>query len=159
MKHEGKVSMTKKNSSLQMSIFDNEPAQRPASGENAPGLATPKNGAKTREPATPLMKKVAEVAFDPKKARRVFSQEEIDEILDKKAFGEDLTKQDRAVLRAQYKKMKAWVKEKEVSNKSQIFAIPSVVDGSDEFYKVFDFSALYYVHKLADRMGRNVNQE
>ncbi|MBQ8156322.1 hypothetical protein IJ101_00860 [Candidatus Saccharibacteria bacterium] len=149
------MNKNKINNVFQASIFDNEPGQRPASGKNTPVEKAGKRKEITKEPATTLMKTVAEKAFVESKARKVFSQEEIDEILDKKTFGEDLTKQDRAILRIQYKKMKSWVKEKEAGNQSQVIAIPSLTDGTDEFYKVFDFSALYYVYRLADRMGRN----
>ena len=149
------MNKNKANNVFQTSIFDNEPGQRPASVKNTPVEKAGKRKDAVKEPATTLMKTVAEKAFVESKARKVFSQEEIDEILDKKTFGEDLTKQDRAVLRMQYKKMKSWVKEKEAGNQSQVIAIPSLTDGTDEFYKVFDFSALYYVYRLADRMGRN----
>lgn len=107
-----------------------------------------------KKPATPLMKRVAARTLNEKNMKKVFTQEEISEIMSKKSAGEKLTVEESTAIRAHYRKMKKRVKELEKGNQSRLIVVPSISQG-DQFYKVFDFSALYYVYRLADRMGRN----
>ena len=107
-----------------------------------------------RLPATDLMKTVASKTYDARKISKVFTDAEIEEILLKRDGGAELVDSEKKALREKYYKMKLWVKEKEKTNTSQLFVVPSLIS-SDTFYKVFNFSALYYVYRLADRMGRN----
>ena len=106
------------------------------------------------EPATDLMKTVAAKTMNQKSLKKVFSPEEIEEILAKRDSGEKLTTAEQRAIEAEYRRIKRHVKEMEKGNNDRIIVVPSI-KSNDGFYKVFDFSALYYVYRLADRMGRS----
>ena len=108
------------------------------------------------EPATKLMKTVAAKTMNKKSMNKVFSPEEIEEILAKRDSGEKLATAEQKAIGAEYRRIKRRAKEMEKGNQSRIIVVPSIKSG-DGFYKVFDFSALYYVYRLADRMGRMRN--
>lgn len=108
----------------------------------------------TPEPATKLMKTVAAKTMNKKNMNKVFSPEEIEEILAKRDSGEKLATVEQKAIEAEYRRIKRRAKEMEKGNQSRIIVVPSIKSG-DGFYKVFDFSALYYVYRLADRMGRS----
>ena len=107
-----------------------------------------------RIPATKLMKTVASKTKNMKNMVKVFSPEEIEEIMARRDDGDELTQTEHKAIREQYRKMKRRVKEMEKGNREKIIAIPSITNKGG-FYKLFDFSALYYVYRLANRMGRN----
>ena len=109
---------------------------------------------KADEPATDLMKMVAAKTLNEKNMEKVFTQEEIEDILMRRDSGEALEPIEHKVLKEQYRKMKRFVKGLEKGNKERLILVPSISQGGG-FYKVFDFSALYYVYRLADRMGRS----
>ena len=105
-------------------------------------------------PATPLMKRVAAKApNNVKSLKKVFSKEELAEIGRK---GKDEEAEDTRALkdvqREKYRAVKRRVKELEIGNQSQLFAFPSLGEGG--WYKMIEFSALFYAYRLADRMGR-----
>lgn len=114
------------------------------------------NNKKVREPATDVMKAVAAHAPNERMMQKVFSPQEIDDILLKRDCGEDLTKAESVVLRKQFAKMKRWALEKEKTNNQQLIFVPSITDDKG-FYKAYDISALYYVYRLADRMQRQAH--
>lgn len=106
-----------------------------------------------KKPATDLMKAVARKAPSPKNMKKVFTKEEIDEIIDRKEIGDQLDPEEKLAIKEQYRKIKRQVKEMEKGNQSRVIVFPSLTSGQG-WYKVLDFSALYYVYRLADRMGR-----
>ncbi len=106
-----------------------------------------------QEPATELMKAVAVKAANLKSLEKTLSAGELEEILAKRDAGETLELAERKALREKYRQIKRQVKEMEKGNKGRIIVMPAIT--SPNFYKVFDFSALYYVYRLADRMGRS----
>lgn len=59
----------------------------------------------------------------------------------------------KAELRTKYRAIKRQVKEMEIGNLDRMIIFPSLVNGS-EWYKLIEFSALYYAYRLAPRMGR-----
>ena len=105
-------------------------------------------------PATPLMKKVAEKSYSPKVANKVFSAEDIQDILRRKQNHLQVEPEERVALREQYRKIKRQVKDLEKGNQSRVIVFPSLVNGVG-WYKAIQFSALYYAYRLADRMGRH----
>lgn len=109
-----------------------------------------------KEVATELMKKVAKQTMDMKKMNKVFSDAEIKEITTKKDDPDsenDLEKiKDKKERRLKYRKIKRLVKDMEIGNQSRVIVFPSIGEGG--WYKVIDFSAIYYKYRLADRMGR-----
>lgn len=107
-----------------------------------------------RKPATEVMKIVASRATNRKAMEKVFSPDEIEDILLKKEDGDELTKEENRKLRDVYRKMKRFAKDLEANNNQRIIVVPSLL-GDAKFYKVFEFSALYYVYRLADRMERS----
>ena len=109
-------------------------------------------GTPERKPAAALMKTVAAKTKNDKNMKKVFSPEEIEEILAKRDYGGSLTPAEHKAIREEYRKIKRHANEMEKGNKDRLIVVPSLVTG-DGFYKVFDFSALYYVYRLADRMG------
>ncbi|MBQ2660580.1 hypothetical protein IJF93_00690 [Candidatus Saccharibacteria bacterium] len=122
-------------------------------------MELPLSGKKDKEtaaapPATHLMKKVASLAPNAKSMKKVFSDEEIAEILDKRDAGEGLLPEEKVAIKDKYRKIKRQVKEMEKGNQSRVIVFPSLPSG-DGWYKVIEFSALYYAYRLADRMGRS----
>lgn len=109
--------------------------------------------APAREPATALMKTVAARTGNEKNMKKVFSPEEIDDILARRDSGEALKPVEHKAIREKYRNIKRHAKEMKKGNKERLIVVPSIITG-EGFYKVFDFSALYYVYRLADRMGR-----
>ena len=106
-----------------------------------------------QEPATELMKAVATKAVNLNNLEKVFSPKDVEEILAKREAGGTLEPAERKALREKYRKIKRQVKEMERGNKGKIIVMPAITN--PDFYKVFDFSALYYVYRLANRMGRS----
>ena len=117
-------------------------------GKKPKATAPPK-----QESATELMKKVAERAYNPKTAKKVFSSEELQEILRRRQNNLPIETDEQLALRETYRKIKRQVKEMEKGNQSRVIFFPSLVNGAD-WYKAIEFSALYYAYRLADRMGR-----
>lgn len=113
-------------------------------------VAEPKNA----KPATDLMKMVAAKTMNEKNMKKVFTPEEIESILARRDSGEKLEPIEHKALKEQYRKMKRFAKDLEKGNKERLILVPSVSQGGN-FYKLFEFSALYYVYRLADRMGRS----
>lgn len=114
---------------------------------------TAKNVKPEKPPATRLMKMVAEKAPSSRRMQKVFTDEEIEDILKKRDQGRELETEERMVLKERYRKIKRQVKEMEKDNQSRLIVFPSLTNG-DGWYKVVEFSALYYVYRLAERMGR-----
>lgn len=110
------------------------------------------------KPATELMKKVAEKATDKGKMSKVFSMKEIEEILEKKSKNQEVSAQEKQILTKVTRANKKWVKNHSVGEFGKIFLYPSYTgkDGA-VWYKMLDFSALYFVYYLAERMAMNVN--
>ena len=110
-----------------------------------------------RRPATEIMKKVATkiaTVDNAKKLEKVFSSMETEEILKRREAGEALNQVEHRAIAEERRRLKKRVKELEKGNKGKLIAMPSI-KGAAGFYKMYDFSALYYVYRLADRMGRN----
>lgn len=61
--------------------------------------------------------------------------------------------EERKSDRLKYRKVKRHVKELEVGNNSRLILFPSNGVGG-EWYKMIEFSALYYSYRLAEKMGR-----
>lgn len=110
------------------------------------------------KPATDLMKKVAEKTKNLPKMEKSFTPEEIQAILSKKADGEEITKKESQTLTKTTRINKKWVKNRSAGDYIRIFIYPSYTgkDGAI-WYKMIDFSALYFVYNLAERMEMNVN--
>jgi len=112
---------------------------------------------KTQLPATSLMKTVARRSPGNRSLNAVFSEEERKEIFGsspEEMKRREEIKQQKIAQKKEYLRIKKWVKEKEKDNRSKLYAFPSVGDDKG-WYKMMDFSALYYAYRLADRMGRN----
>lgn len=107
-----------------------------------------------KEPATAVMKAVASSTADKKKLAKTFSPMEIEEILAKREDGGKLEPAEIAAIRVKYRQIKRQVKDLECGNNSKLYLFPSITSGGD-WYKMIEFSALYYVYRLAPRMGRN----
>lgn len=110
---------------------------------------------KSPKPATRLMKTVAELVPDEKGLKKAFSSDEIAEIraiISKRKEENSKEKRARDDL---YRKIKRQVKTMENGNKSRVIVFPSL-KGEGEWYKMINFSALYYAYELAERMGRSV---
>lgn len=112
--------------------------------------------------ATPLMKVVAAKTMSESRMKKTFTEEEIAEIRrraermaeeeEKKAEENSPSSKEAKKL---YRKMKRFALGLEKSNRQKIILVPSFdKNGASDFYKLFDFSALYYAYRLADRMGR-----
>ena len=130
-----------------------EQSELPLAGSKASN-GTKKATLKPHRPATELMKTVASKTMNEENIKKVFSREEIEEILTKRDSGIDITPSEHKAIREQYRRIKRHAKELEKGNQSRLIVVPSIVTG-DGFYKVFDFSALYYVYRLAERMSRS----
>lgn len=113
-----------------------------------PAPAKPKVSA-----ATPLMKTVATKAPNNQKSLdKVFSDAELNEIKQKIPKEND-PREAKAEVREKYRAIKRRVKEMEIGNQDRIIAFPSLISGT-KWYKMIEFSALYYAYRLAPRMGR-----
>lgn len=110
------------------------------------------------KPATPLMKKVAEAVTDKEKMQQVFTPKEIREILDKKRRKEAVTEDESVALSKATRNIKRWAKARSTGDYGRIFLYPSYTSTDGKvWYKMIDFSALYFVYFLSERMGMNVN--
>lgn len=115
-----------------------------------------KNTDQENAPATRLMKTVAEKVPNEKSMRKNFSDEEIEEIRAVILKNKESNSEDKKARDNLYRKIKRQVKTMEEGNKSRVIVFPSL-KGEGEWYKMINFSALYYAYRLADRMGRTVN--
>ena len=112
-------------------------------------------------PATDLMKAVAVKAPVKSKIAADFTKEEAAEIKSRleertsQKSGRTMTEAER-IRREKTIKVKKITKEMEKTNNSKIILFPSYSKKSDvlEWYKLGNLSALYYVYRMADRMGR-----
>lgn len=111
---------------------------------------------KEAKPATELMKKVAAATMNRRNMERVFTKAEIDEIVQKHRKSLPLEDAEKRAVRERYHIIKMQVQELERGNKSKLIVYPSLVSG-DGWYKVANFSALYYSYRLAPRMGRKAS--
>lgn len=89
------------------------------------------------EPATEVMKAVAAHAPNQKMMEKVFTPQEIDDIMLRRECGEELTKADGVALRKHFAKMKRWALEKEKTNNQQLIFVPVITDDKG-FYKAFE---------------------
>ena len=107
---------------------------------------------------TQLMEAVAMKAPVKSKIEKDFPPEVADKIKrnlkDKKVM--DADKEEEKERRKRIVKIKNLAKEMEQGNNSKVILFPSYSRKSDElsWYKMGEFSALYYVHRMAVRMGR-----
>lgn len=113
-----------------------------------------KSDSSSAQPATRLMKMVAAKAPNQGSMKKVFSEEEIMEIMLKKQYGLSVEDKDKVALKERYRQIKLKVREMEKENQSRVIFFPSLTNGVG-WYKAMDFSALYYAYRLADRMGRS----
>lgn len=119
--------------------------------------------AKARQESLPLMEAVAMKAPVKKRMERDFTSAELEKIR-KKTQAEEInnpekTNEEIEMARSRRErviKIKKIAKEMEKGNKAKIIVFPSYSRNSDklEWYKMGGFSALYYVYRMADRMGR-----
>lgn len=118
-----------------------------------------------KKPATELMKRVAEKAPSKRKIMHDFSPAEQAEIFkniqnDNSAIKDTIQQQKDEIAdevrRELIRKVKRLAKEMELGNNSRIILFPSYSRNGTklEWYKMGDFSALYYTYRMADRMGR-----
>ncbi|MBQ3470443.1 hypothetical protein IJH23_01890 [Candidatus Saccharibacteria bacterium] len=126
-----------------------------------------------REPASELMKIVAEKVPSRKKILKDFAPEEARMILSKleqnknenekmetgadkgkSEWGEE--KERESLRKDRIREVKRIAKEMEIGNRSKLILFPSYSRNRDqvEWYKMGNFSALYYVYRMADRMGK-----
>ncbi len=109
-------------------------------------------------PANGLMKKVAESATDIEKMKQSFTPKEIQIILDKKRQDIEVSKNENTKLNKTTRVNKRWVKNRAAGDYSRIFLYPSYTSKDGKvWYKMIDFSALFFVYRLSDRMGMSVN--
>lgn len=121
-----------------------------------------------QEPATELMKVIAEKIPSKKKIKKDFSLAEQAEIFAKidserkNVSGFDAIEQEKQKIKDEewhehIRDVKKIAKNMEIGNKSKIIIFPSYSRNSREltWYKMGDFSALYYAYRMVDRMGRN----
>ena len=123
-------------------------------------LAKPAGVADEKKKSNSAMAKVAEkvTKIDKEELKKSFKPDEIAEIMEKRKFGGGLDKEEIAKVRAKYRQMKSFVKEMEKGNKQKIIVFPSITDKENKgWYKVIETSALYYVYRLAKRMGRKAS--
>lgn len=116
-----------------------------------------------QEPASELMKIVAAKAPVKSKIKRDFTPSEQKEIQQKirkaeewKAANAKEKSEVMAERRRRIVAIKKKAKEMEKGNQSMIILFPSYSRNSDklEWYKMGEFSAMYYVYRMAARMGR-----
>ena len=121
---------------------------------------------KTKQaPASELMKAVAMKAPVKSKIRKDFTPAEQEEIRQKmneqkqreQEVAENKTEEAKE-RRRRIVAIKKKAKEMEKGNKSKIILFPSYSRNSDElqWYKLGNFSAMYYAYRMASRMGRTV---
>ena len=117
---------------------------------------------KQRQASLPLMEAVAISTGNKSKIKKDFPPAEAKKILaivkggkNKRVENSD-SKKKLIERREKIIKLKKAVRELERTNRSRLILFPSFSRESDttEWYKMGDFSALYYVYRMADRMGR-----
>ena len=117
---------------------------------------------KQRQASLPLMEAVAISTGNKSKIKKDFTPAEAKKILatikggkDKQVENSD-NKKELIERREKIIKLKKAVRELERTNRSRLILFPSFSRESDttEWYKMGNFSALYYVYRMADRMGR-----
>ena len=117
--------------------------------------------------ATELMKTIAEKVPSKKKIMNDFSPAEQAEIFERIERGNARAKalklkRDDSIedeeRRELIRKIKRTAKEMEMGNQSRVILFPSYSRNGSElsWYKLGDFSALYYTYRMAERMGRNI---
>ena len=125
--------------------------------------AQKKNDARRQEPASELMKVVAAKVPVKSKIKKDFSaneQEEIQQKIRKLAIQKTTVEKEKSEETIERRKkivaIKKKAKEMEKGNQSMIILFPSYSRDSDklEWYKMGEFSAMYYVYRMAARMGR-----
>lgn len=138
----------------------------PVSGESTKKVKNIPHGNTRRQRkaagATSLMKVVAAKTMSESRMKKTFTDEEIAEIrirAERMAEEEEKKREENSPSAKEakklYRKMKRFVLGLEKNNRQKIILVPSFdKNGVSDFYKLFDFSALYYAHRLADRMGR-----
>lgn len=120
-----------------------------------------------KKPASELMKTIAEKVPSKKKIMSDFSPAEQAEIFerieqnDTRAKMADQKQEDKIENEARrelIRKIKRTAKEMETGNQSKIILFPSYSRNGAElsWYKMGDFSALYYTYRMAERMGRRM---
>lgn len=117
------------------------------------GQKKPNKKRTQKKPATEIMKIVASKTENYEDMKRVFTDAEIKSIMQRRAVGESVDSAESAALKAKYREIKRWVLEAEKGNQSRVIVFPCITNGTG-WYKVVEFSALYYAYRLADRMGR-----
>lgn len=110
---------------------------------------------KNLDEATELMKRVAMHTSSSRDLKKTFSDAEIAEINQRKADKKAENEEQNGIDRLTYRRIKRRVKELEAGNNSRVIAFPS--PGKGGWYKMIEFSALYYAYRLAERMGRGAN--
>lgn len=122
-----------------------------------------KNGAGRHAPASELMKVVAAKVPVKSKIKKDFSTSEQEEIrwkIQKLAAQKSTVEKEKSEEAIERRKrivaIKKKAKEMEKGNQSKIILFPSYSRDSDklEWYKMGEFSAMYYVYRMAARMGR-----
>ncbi|MDO4527008.1 MAG: hypothetical protein Q4B87_02875 [Candidatus Saccharibacteria bacterium] len=109
-------------------------------------------------PATELMKQVAVADGNVRKMQKSFTTKEIEEIMRKREKNEQLTKEENSAVRIATRANKKWVRAQAVGDYGKLYFYPSYTSNDGEiWYKMMDFSALYYAYYLAPRMGRTAN--
>lgn len=146
----------------QTELFDNEiKKDRLTVSRTGAPQKSQKPASESKKPASELMKKVAEKVpekrkilkdFSPSEAEEIFKEIKIDAI--KKSNKLSKTEKDQRELIYRTKRL---AKKLEVGNKSKIILFPSYSKKGTKlkWYKMGDFSAQYYMYRMADRMGRN----
>lgn len=120
-------------------------------------LMRPSPARSKTEPATPLMKMVAAKAPNNRKAlKKNFTKEERTEIEMKirdLRNGRRILKEEA---REKYAANKRQAKDMEAGNRDTLIVFPSISDDG-KWFKLIDFSALYYAYRLAPRMNRKAS--
>lgn len=117
-----------------------------------------------------LMKVIAEKVPSKKKILKDFPPEEAQLILEKLEQRKreeraregianedgDASKEVEEARRERIRRIKRIAKEMEIGNRSKVILFPSYSRNSDttEWYKMGNFSALYYAYRMAERMGK-----
>ena len=108
--------------------------------------------------ASELMKKVAAATGDEKKMKKVFSKEELTEIMGRIAEGEEAESEEKQGLTRQTRANKQWVINHSAGVYDKIFFYPSYTAKNGKvWYKALDFSALYFANHIAPRLGKMAN--
>ena len=103
-----------------------EQSELPLAGSIAQD-GTTKAMPKPHKPATELMKTVASKTLNEKNMKKVFSQDEIDEILARRDSGLEITPLEHKAIRERYRKIKRCVRELEKGNQGRLIVVPSIV--------------------------------